>query len=186
MMRSLKFILQWTTATFGGFLLTLLLIEVGEKSDIRAVQAALGGLVIGLTQAYVLRGRIKNPWLWVWSTLAGWVFITSVGIGAVGWIVFTIPVLVLKVIYGILLGAIAGFAMGLVHWLVLREHIPVAQKWIFVCCLSWALGIAIGSIIGSILYSFNQWFLSEVIGLAVTWLIVGILTGVNADRIFRS
>lgn len=40
----LSFIFLWTFATFGGFLLSLLFIEVGDKPDIGLVEAAIGGL----------------------------------------------------------------------------------------------------------------------------------------------
>jgi hypothetical protein len=184
-MQSVKFSLQWTIATFGGFILSLLLIEVGEKPDIGVVQGALGGLIVALAQAFVLRERIINPWLWVFSSLGGWVLITSGGIGAVGWIVFTTQVLALRVIYGAILGAIAGFGMGLAHWLAIQQDIPLAWQWILISSVSWALGVAIGSAVGFFLHQFTQLFLGEVMGLAVTWLVVSILTGVNAYRILK-
>jgi hypothetical protein len=37
------FALLWTLATFSGFLLSLLLIEIGEKPDIGVLEAAIGG-----------------------------------------------------------------------------------------------------------------------------------------------
>jgi energy-converting hydrogenase Eha subunit A len=184
-MQSVKFSLQWTIATFGGFILSLLLVEVGEKPDIGVVQGALGGLIVALAQAFVLRERIQNPWLWVFSSFTASVLMITVGIGAVGWIVFTTQVLALRVIYGAILGAIAGFGMGLAHCLAIREHTPLAWQWILVSSVSWALGVAIGSAVGFFLHQFTQLFLGEVMGLAVTWLVVSILTGVNAYRILK-
>ncbi|GAB1545101.1 hypothetical protein NUACC21_77770 [Scytonema sp. NUACC21] len=184
MTQSVKFTFQWVIATFGAFLLSLLFVEIGEKSDINAVQGAVGGVVIALPQAFVLRGRI-NPWLWVWTSLAGWVFITTAGIGAVGWMVFTTQVLALRVAYGVLLGATAGFSIGLAHWFAIQEHSPLAHNWIFISSVSWALGVAIGSLIGGLLYKLTQLFLGEVVGLAVTWFVVAIVTGVSGSKIFN-
>ncbi|ARV62101.1 hypothetical protein BZZ01_28825 [Nostocales cyanobacterium HT-58-2] len=184
-MQSVRFSLQWTLATFVGFLLSLLLIEISEKPDIGVIQGALGGLVVALVQAFVLRERTINSWMWVFSSLAGWVLITSGGIGAVGWIVFTTQVLALRVMYGALLGAIAGFGMGLAHWLAIKQDTPLAWQWILVSSVSWAFGVAIGSAVGLLLHQLTQLFLGEVMGLAVTWLVVSILTGINAHRILK-
>ncbi|KAF3888166.1 MULTISPECIES: hypothetical protein [Nostocales] len=184
-MQSEKFTLQWAIATFGGFLLSLLLIEIGEKSDINVLQGTVGGLIVALPQAFVLRTRLKNPWLWVWSSLAGWVFVTTAGIGAVGWMVLSTQVLVLRVFYGVLLGTIAGFSMGLAHWFVIQQYSPLAVQWVSISAVSWALGVGIGSAVGGILYQLTQLFLGEVVGLAVTWFVVAVFTGIYGAKIFR-
>lgn len=185
-MLSVRFTLQWILATLGGFILSLLLIEIGEKPDVGMLQGAIGGLLIALPQAFVLRERIKNPWLWVWSSLGGWVFITAVGIGAVGWVVLTTQVLALRIVIGAVVGAFAGFGIGLAQWLAIQEYTPLAWRWIIVSSLSWSIALAIGSAIGALLYRFTQLFLGEVVGLAVTWLVVAILTGVHAHKIFKT
>ncbi len=181
----MKFTLQWAIATFGGFLLSLLLIEIGEKPDINVLQGAVGGLLVALPQAFILRGRLKNPWLWVWSSLAGWVFVTTAGIGAVGWMVLSTQVLLLRVVYGVILGAIAGFSMGLAHWFAIQQHSPLALQWVLISSVSWALGVGIGSTVGGLLYHLTQLFLGEVVGLAVTWFVVAVFTGVYGGKIFK-
>jgi hypothetical protein len=184
-MDSEKFTLQWAIATFGGFLISLLLIEIGEKSDLNVFQGAVGGLSIALPQAFVLRGRMKNPWLWVWTSLAGWLFLTTAGIGAVGWMVLSTQVLILRVVFGVILGTIAGLSMGLAHWFAIQQHNPLALQWVSISTVSWALGVGIGSTVGCLLYHLTQLFLGEVVGLAVTWFVVAIFTGVYGGKVFR-
>ncbi|MFW9264129.1 hypothetical protein [Nostoc sp. CALU 546] len=174
------FALLWTLATFGGFLLSLLLIEVGEKPDIGLVEAAIGGFAIALPQGCLLKQPIFCI-RWIWSSLLGWSIITVIGIGAVGWIVPSTQILPQRILSGAIYGALGGFGIGLAQWLAIPQY--QAWRWILVCSASWAVAIPVGSTIGMLLRHWTQLFFGEVIGLAITWLLVGILTGINAHKL---
>ncbi|MEH2027821.1 hypothetical protein [Nostoc sp.] len=174
------FTLLWTLATVGGFLFSLLLIEVGEKPDIGVVEAAIGGFAIALPQGCLL----KEPVFcirWILSSLLGWSIITAIGIGGVGWIVPSTQILPLRIMSGTVYGALGGLGIGLAQWLAIPQ--PVAWRWIFVSAASWAVAVPVGSAVGTILHGLTHLFLGEVIGLGITWLLVGILTGINAHKL---
>jgi hypothetical protein len=178
----LSFILQWIFATFSGFLLSLLLIEVGEKSDIGVLQAVIGSLAVAISQSLILRQPMLSL-KWVLCTLLGWVAITAMGIGAIGWIVPTTEQLPVRIFSGLISGAIGGFCIGFAQWLVIYQPVPSAWRWILISAGSWSVAIPIGSAVGSILRQFTQLFLGEILGLAITWLVVAILTGINAYKL---
>ena len=180
---SLGFTLRWIVATLGGFLLSLLLIEIGEKPDVGIIQAAIGVSAIASFQSLILRQRIFWFW-WVFSTVFGWIVVTVSHIGALGWIVQTNPFFVLRVVHGFIIAAIGGFVIGFFQWLAIRDSIKDAWRWIVVSCLSWAIAVPIGAIIGMFLHNITRSFFGEVIGLFVTWLIFAIFTGMNAYEIF--
>jgi hypothetical protein len=176
------FALLWTLATFSGFLLSLLLIEIGEKPDIGVLEAAIGGFAIALPQACLL----KQPVLcirWILSSLLGWSIITAIGIGAVGWFVPSTQFLPLRILYGAIYGGLGGLGIGLIQWLAISQPMAVAWRWIFVSSASWAIAIPFGFTVGTILRRLTHLFLGEVMGLAITWLLVGILTGINAHKL---
>jgi hypothetical protein len=180
----LTFTLLWSIATFGGFLLSLSWIEIGEKSDVQGIQAAIGSLAIALPQSLILRQTIFFMW-WVLTTVVGWFFITAIGVGAVGWIVLSTKFIALRVLYGALYGAIGGFIIGLAQCLAIPQTVPSGKRWILVSSLSWAIALPIGSVIGILLHESTELFLGEVVGLGITWLVVAILTGINAYKILR-
>ncbi len=181
--RNTKFCLTllWTLATFSGFLLSLLLIEVGEKPDIGVLEAAIGGFAIALPQGCLLKQPIFCI-RWILSSLLGWSIITAIGIGAVGWIVPSTQILPLRILSGAVYGALGGFGIGLTQSLAIPQPV-VAWRWIFVSAVSWAIAVPVGSVVGMILHRLTQLFLGEVMGLAITWLLVGILTGMNAHKL---
>jgi hypothetical protein len=47
------------------------------------------------------------------------------------------------------------------------------------------VAIPVGSAVGFVLREFTQLFLGEVIGLTITWLVVAILTGINAYKLLK-
>ncbi|MEA5627559.1 hypothetical protein [Nostoc sp. UHCC 0251] len=175
-----NFTLLWTFATFGGFLLSLLFVEVGEKPDVGVVEAAIGGFAIAFFQGCLLKEPIFCI-RWIFSSLLGWSIITAIGIGAVGWIVFSTQILPLRILSGAIYGALGGLGIGLAQWLAIPQ--PVAWRWIFVSSISWAIAVPVGSAVGMLLRHLMQLFLGEVMGLAITWLLVGILTGINAHKL---
>ncbi|WP_340626607.1 hypothetical protein [Aphanizomenon flos-aquae] len=83
---SLNFTFKWVFATFLGFLLSLLMIEVSEKPDMSVLEAAIGSLTISIPQSYLLRQSI-SPGKWVLSTLFSWIIIAVIGVGVLGWTV---------------------------------------------------------------------------------------------------
>jgi len=174
------FTLLWTSATFGGFLLSLLLIEVGEKPDIGVVEAAIGGFAIALPQGCLLKEPIFCI-RWILSSILGWSIITAIGIGAVGWMIPSTQFLPPRILSGAICGALGGLGIGWAQWLAIPQ--PMAWRWIFVSSASWAVAIPVGSAVGIILRRLTQLFLGEVMGLAITWLLVGILTGMNAHKL---
>ncbi|MBD2342660.1 hypothetical protein [Anabaena subtropica] len=180
----LKFLWLWTLATCGGFLASLFWMEISEGTEIGIIQAAVGGLAIALPQSLLLRDHIFTL-KWVLFTLVAWVTITAIGVGAIGWIVPPAEFLPLRLLNGARSGFFGGFGIGLAQWLAIRQPVSWAWQWIIVNSLSWAIAIPVGTTIGFILRHLTRWFLGEVAGLAITWLIVAILTGINAYRLLK-
>ncbi|WP_017654788.1 hypothetical protein [Fortiea contorta] len=178
----LSFTLQWTAATFSGFLLSLLFIEIGEKSDMGVLQAVVGGLAVAVSQSLVLRHHTLS-FKWVLSTVLGWAVITAIGIGALGWMVPTTQQLPLRIFSGLIAGATGGFGLGFAQWLAIYKLAPSAWRWIFISAVSWTVAVPVGSVIGSILRQLTQLYLGEIVGLAITWLLVAVLTGMKADKL---
>lgn len=181
----LTFTFLWSFTTLGSFLLSLFVIEIGEKPDVELLEAAIGGLAIAIPQSYLLRKTIL-PLSWIISTLLGWVIITAIGVGAVGWFVLSTEFLYFRIFFGMISGGIGGLVIGMAQWwLAIPSSLPWGWCWMFLSSVSWALSLSIGSAIGVISKHFTQLFLSEIAGLAITWLLVGILTGTGAYRFLR-
>lgn len=181
----LYFRLLWSLGTFSSFLLSLFVIEIGEKADVGLIEAAIGGLAIALPQSYLLRQRIF-PLMWIISTLLGWVMITAINVGAVGWFVLSTEFSYLRILFAFISGGIGGFVIGLAQWwLAIPSSVAWGWCWMFFSSASWIISLSIGSVTGIFLRNITQLFLGEVVGLAVTWLVVGILTGIIADKLLR-
>jgi hypothetical protein len=180
----LKFILLWTVATCGGFLGSLFWLEIAEQPEIGMVQAAIGGLAIALPQSFILKDNISIL-KWVLFTSVAWVTITAIGVGTIGWIIPSTGIFPLRLLNGVRSGFIGGFSIGLAQWLAIRQPVPWAWQWVLVNCFSWAIAIPIGTTLGFILHRLTRLFLGEVIGLGITWLLVAILTGINAYRLVK-
>lgn len=180
-----QFVLLWVWATLSGFLLSLLFVEVGEKPDISILEAIIGGLAIASPQSCILKQYVSSC-QWVLSTLLAWALISAVGIGAIGWIVPTTDVISLRLLYGSISGGIGGLAIGLAQWgLAISPSVPSAWQWIFISAISWAIAVPTGAVIGGYLYRLTDLFLGEVVGLAITWFLVAILTGVSAYKLLK-
>ena len=181
-MKLILFIFLWTVLTGGSFGLSLMLIEVGYKQDVEILAAVLGGLIIASAQALMFRKSILFASLWVLSSFVGWGIIAASGIGALGWFVINTQSIYFRVIYGFIFGALGGLGVGFVQWLAIRQYLPSAWRWILVSCMCWSIGFAVGSSFGLILYRLTQLFIGEVIGLALTWTIVGALSAIEVYR----
>lgn len=182
----LNFTLKWVFVTFLGFLLSLLIIEISEKPDMDILDAAIGSLIISIPQSYLLKQTI-SPGQWVLSTLFAWVIIAAIGLGVLGWTVTTSAFLPTRLFLGILVGGIGGLLIGVCQWwLAIPSSLPLAWKWVFVNIIDWMIAVPIGSTVGLFLHRITNLFLGEIVGLAVTWLLVATLTGISAVKIIRT
>jgi hypothetical protein len=183
--RILNFTFQWVLVTFLGFLSSLLMIEISEKPDMSMMEAAMGSLAIAIPQSYLLRKAI-SPVKWVLSTLIPWVITAGIGIGVLGWTVTTTNFLPMRIINGIIVGGIGGLLIGISQWwLAIPPAFPSAWTWLFVNIMSWIVAVPSGSTVGLFLHKITNVFLAEVVGLAITWLLVAIFTGIAAVRIMK-
>ncbi len=178
----LQFTLTWTFATFSAFLLSLTFIEIGEISDVGILQAAIGSFIIAFAQAFVLRYRVVPGW-WMVSIPVAWIVITVIGIGAIGWVVPSTNIFLFRISKSLIQGTLGGIAIGFAQWLAIRKRYPYSYQWIQVNCVVWAVAMPIGSAIGMFLHQITQIFFAEILGLAVTWLLVAFFTGFHAYRL---
>ncbi|MBD1921444.1 hypothetical protein H6F77_10115 [Microcoleus sp. FACHB-831] len=177
--------LQWVLVTCGGFFVSLLFVEVGERSDIGVLEGAVGGGAIALAQALVLRRHLPLARLWILATIVSWVVIGGSGIGAIGWVAPTTKLFALRVKFGFFDGAMVGALLGLMQWFVLRQQLARASVWILTNAASWAIGLATGWVAGGILRVSAGIFLGEIVGLALTWVVVAAITGVALICLLR-
>lgn len=184
--RIFGFTFQWTLLTLIGFLSSLFLIEIGEKPDIGIISAIFGGFAIAIPQSFIIRQTIP-PLNWILSTIFALVIITLTGIGTVGWFVILNNFLPMRILIGIISGAIGGLIIGISQWLLaIPPSLPTGWQWIFINCTAWMLSIPIGTSVGLCLHRLTNLFLSEILGLLITWILVAIITGIGVKKILTT
>lgn len=181
----LNFQWQWLLLTCCAFAISLLLLEVGERPDLGWREGLIGGVLVGCAQSLILNQRLGQTWRWVLVCALIWCLMASIGCGAIGWFVPHTTWIPLRILFGLLWGGLAGVLLGVGQALVLKTSISFSERWIRVSIYSWAIGLAFGWTIGGIIYSFTHLFLSEVIGLTITWMVVALITGNRLMELFQ-
>ena len=142
-------VVLWTLATAAGWYLGLLLIDISPLGESGI------GLIVGIAQWFVLRGRIKNAYWWILATAAGWI------VGRL------IALLLFPPEYGILAGSAIGAAIGSFQWLILRGYVHRTYWWIIISILGWL------------------WAMTGVLGMNLIGVVAGAITGFALDFLFR-
>ncbi|MBW4662689.1 MAG: hypothetical protein KME01_00550 [Chroococcus sp. CMT-3BRIN-NPC107] len=172
------FKLQWILVTLGSFLISLCLIEVDVRPHIKSIEGVIGGAIVGLAQGMVLEQRSKNiaPW-WALVSMVSWGLIGATHFGAIGWMAPRTLRLEPRIIFGLLNGLQIGALLGIGQWLVLRQRCKKTIVWIPIVAVAWAIGLFFGWSVGGVLRQVTRLFLSELVGLAVAWVISSAITG---------
>lgn len=171
--------LGWTGLTWLAFLLSLLFVEVGEKSDISLADGLLGGLLIGLAQWQVLRPYLQNAYRWIIVSALSWGALALFHIGAIGWMAPGTPNLLIRGTVGLFYGGYVGVVIGTSQWWVMRQQVAQAWRWIPLNSGIWGMAIALGWTIGGGLRAVSNLFISEVIGLVLAWGAIAALSGLG-------
>ncbi len=176
---------EWVLGTMGGFFLSLILIEVGEKPDVGVGAGLIGGAMIGWAQSWVLKEHVTDSWRWMWISVIAWGLVGGSSLGAVGWIAPAGEAIVFRTIYGALHGGAFGIWMGVAQWFALRQNITRAWRWPWILALCWSVGLGLGWTFGGVLRVLTGMFLGELVGLTIAWLTVASLTGIALNRLLR-
>ncbi|MBR8832268.1 MAG: hypothetical protein N5P05_003520 [Chroococcopsis gigantea SAG 12.99] len=168
---------RWAGGTIVAFWLSLLWVEVGDRAELKPLDAIIGAGIMSVTQALVIYPHCKRIGAWILFTVGGWWILTLVGGGALGWFIPNTGAWHLRCLWGEIFGIAGGFWLGLCQSIALRLPFAVSRIWVGINALSWSVGLALGWSAGAILKSMTGLYISEVIGLSLTWLVVGVSTG---------
>ncbi len=85
--------LGWTGLTWLAFLMSLLFIEVGVRSDVSGIDGLIGGALTGVGQWLMLRAHVQRAYRWIIVSALSWGALAFSHIGALGWMAqqFQIP-----------------------------------------------------------------------------------------------
>jgi hypothetical protein len=114
------------------------------------------GLAIGILQAFVLQGRLRNVWWWIAATTLGWLL----------GIAFTLVFIPAELRF--LSGFAAGSLLGIAQWLVLYKQVYWSGWWIAISVVGWTTGII------------------YLPGLLLTGAMAGLLTGIALELLLRN
>ncbi|CAD5954154.1 hypothetical protein PCC9214_02749 [Planktothrix tepida] len=179
----LGFIIQWIFVTLAGFLVSLIWIEIGERPDLGALEGAVGGLIISVSQWFVLKDHISQSWRWIFVHVLIWTIIGLTPIGLLGWVIPRTLNLTPRIVYGVIEGAKLGLCLSIGQWWVLRTEVLKPWRWIIASVLSWGIALPIGWMFGGILRQGTSFFLGDVLGLVLVWTIVAGMTGIALTRL---
>lgn len=130
----------------GWFLGGLLLPGIGPLA---------AGFGIGLLQWVVLQHRIRKTWRWVVASALGW---------AAGWLFVLAAV---PDAFDFLDGFVAGLAVGIAQWWILRNEVEWSGWWIVISVVGWSTGITLAP------------------GILLTGILAGAVTGIAMELLLR-
>jgi hypothetical protein len=180
----------WTVsrALLGNFeiVISSIVIPAGESMG-RVAGWAIGGAavgtglgaMIGLLQWIVLRQQVSQAGWWVLATAVGWGLGWAVGGPVVG-IVRRAEVVTLSTGW-----AVSGLWAGLLQWVVLRQQVFGAKRWMLVSAVIGALGWLLGWLTGWVMGGVVGRDLAEIVGSIVLGLVGGAITGFPLIRLLR-
>ena len=171
--------IQWTGFTWLAFVMSLIFIEVGERSDLSLLEGLLGGALIALVQWVVLRSHLPTARRWFFATTVGWGTLMLFHIGALGWMAPGTSNLFLRSVLGLAYGAYVGMGLGIAQWFAIKRQVYRAWRWIFLNAGLWSVSIALGWLVGGALRIASRLFVSEVVGLMVAWGAIAALSGIG-------
>jgi hypothetical protein len=190
--------LNWTWLTtlglagglIGGLLVGMPLGKfVNAMVTTAAVTCFVGG-VLGSFQAFGLRPVLQRPLWWVLGTVAG----LGIGLAAGAVIVEQLGTLFTgarqniarlgpfaRAISLVTVGLVAGTALGVGQWLVLRSQAPRISHWVWTT----AIGLAISLCAGSLLLTAVGLRISSGLGVSAFVMISGLTFGAITSRPLR-
>jgi hypothetical protein len=180
-----RFCWQWIAGNLLGFLISLYWLEIGERAALKGLEGAIGGTVIGLVQWLILRRWCTQAGWWVLASTLCWSILGASKLGALGWVVPQTSSTLLRLFYGLVDGMKMGVILGVGQWLVLRQCLTPARAWILISLLAWAIALGGGWVVGGWLHAATGLFLGEVVGLALVWLIMALMTGVGLAQLLQ-
>jgi len=145
------------------------------------------GLSLGTAQWPVIRRHISSSGWWIVGSTLGMAVGLTLGVtlveqigravvhGQINFRVLGVPARVTS--FGII-GLVAGAALGLAQWLVLRRHTANCTQWIRVSALSLGAGLALGSLLADAAVPRSGSFAST----AILLLIAGVTAAVSTAR----
>lgn len=174
----LRLWLGWTGLTWLAFVLSLTVVEVGERGDISFINGLLGGCFVGMAQWLMIRHHLQQAHRWIWVSGLGWGALALLHIGAIGWIAPETSSLSIRVLFGLFYGFYVGLVLGVGQWWVMRKSLVRAWRWALLSAAIWSVSIAFGWLIGGGLRLVTNLFVTEVLGLVVAWALVAALSGI--------
>jgi hypothetical protein len=148
----------WATGMAMGTLLTVAgsnLFGLNEDRVLAYATLLAVALACGVAQSVVLRGCLPGAWRWIPATLAGYLLALAVFLAASG---------ARMAIAGPILFGVAGAAIGVPQWLLLRRHFRGIGLWALASAVGflsflWLVGnpasssrefIGVGAILGTL------------------------------------
>lgn len=162
------FVVRWTLACALSWTVGLPIFALSVFPDsliLRMASAGVAGVIVGVSQWTVLRGRIAHGALWIIGTAAPTALAGSAGVGMIVAMFYLPPV-------GFLFGAI----VGLTQWLALRAEFSRSGWWIVWSTLGVGIGwlAAVGAVTRMGLIDTSAAILFGFFAGAVTGLITGL------------
>jgi len=191
--------LYWTVLTVLGLLAGLALALPLGVPIFAVLGAMVGtpvvlgivGLSLGTAQWPVIRRHISSSGWWIVGSTLGMAVGLTLGVtlveqigravvhGQINFRVLGVPARATS--FGII-GLVAGAALGLAQWLVLRRHTANCTQWIRVNALSLGAGLASGSLLADAAVRRSGSFAST----AILLLIAGVTAAVSTARALTS
>ena len=169
---------RWCGMTWLAFGVSLLFIEVGDRTDISVLNALAGGALVGFAQWLVIRPYVTEAYRWIGATALSWGLLALFDIGAIGWVAPSTLSFLIRALCGLMYGGYVGLVLGLGQWWIIRRQVSRAWRWIPLMAGIWAVAIAFGWLLGGMLRLASNLYVSEVMGLVVAWGAIAVLSGI--------
>jgi len=147
------------------------------------------GLVLGFSQALVIRRTLPaiSSWRWISVTAIGALIAWGLSLvpASIGEGIDELPPAAL-VTGGLVLGGIFLLSIGGLQWLVLREHLPRAGWWVAAVAVAWVAALTTFMAIASPLWQEDQQFwLIAAIGIAAGLAMAVVMAAITGYALVR-